>query len=96
MEKHYTECDTTDNTMDIDDSSQMSRRRKTAIDWFAERTSMHGVPSLVKAHSSGSRVFWACVCVIGMGMFIFMLVSLILQYLSYPTVLKIEEVSSLK
>ncbi len=53
---------------------------------------MHGIPSLVKARTTRSRVFWGAVCVVGMGMFLFMLVSLIFKYYSYPVVVKIAEV----
>ncbi len=62
------------------------------LQWFADRTSMHGVPSLVKAKTTKGRLFWALVCVFGLGMFVFMLLSLILKYLSYPVIVKIEEV----
>ena len=70
----------------------MMSEKKSAVNWFAERTSMHGVPSLVKSHSMKSKIFWASVCVIGMGMFFFMLVSLIVKYFQYPVVVRIIEV----
>ena len=66
--------------------------KKSAAHWFAERTSMHGVPSLIKSSSTGGKMFWSFVCVAGLSMFAFMLISLIKKYYSYPVVVKIGEV----
>ena len=70
----------------------MVTNKKSAVDWFAERTSMHGVPSLVKSRSTKGKLFWTLVCMIGMGMFFYMLISLIMKYFSYPVVVKVYEV----
>ncbi len=67
--------------------------KKPAVQWFAERTSMHGVPSLIQSHTKKSKAFWAIVCLLGMGMFLYMLISLFVHYFSYPTVIKVNQVS---
>ncbi len=57
---------------------------------------MHGIPALVKAHSKRSKVFWACVCVIGMGMFLITLILNVKRYFEYPTVINVEQVRGRK
>ena len=71
---------------------RMAKQKKHAVNWFVERTSMHGVPSLAKSKSTKSKVFWGCVCLIGMGMFVLMFISLIIKYFSYPTAVRIDQV----
>lgn len=65
---------------------------KQSVQSFADKTSMHGVPSLVKAHNPRAKLFWSVVCLVAMGMFIFMLISLILKYFSYPVIVKVDQV----
>ena len=66
---------------------------RKAVTGFAETTSMHGIPSLIKATSHKSKFFWLAVCTIGLGMFIFMLTSLIMKYFSFPVVVTVKSVS---
>ena len=73
-------------------SNKMSDNVKT----FGNTTSMHGVPWLISARSVKARTFWGLVCVIGMFMFIYMLVSLVIKYFSFPVVIKVDQVSCLK
>ena len=72
----------------------MEQAEKSPMHWFAERTSMHGIPSLIKSNTTSSKAFWSLVCIVGISMFTFMLILLVRQYLSYPVVVKIEEVRS--
>ena len=75
-------------------SSAMARKTvKEAVNSFADKTSMHGVPSLVRARNPRAKLFWSLVCVVAMGMFIFMLISLILKYFQYPVIVKVDQVS---
>ena len=75
-------------------SSGMARKTvKEAVNSFADKTSMHGVPSLVRARNPRAKLFWSLVCVVAMGMFIFMLISLILKYFQYPVIVKVDQVS---
>ena len=77
-------------------SSTMARKTvKEAVNSFADKTSMHGVPSLVRARNPRAKLFWSLVCVVAMGMFIFMLISLILKYFQYPVIVKVDQVSIL-
>ena len=74
--------------------SAMARKTvKEAVNSFADKTSMHGVPSLVRARNPRAKLFWSLVCVVAMGMFIFMLISLILKYFQYPVIVKVDQVS---
>ncbi len=40
------------------------------------------------------RCFWGMVCLVGMSMFVFMLISLILKYYSYPVIVRVDQVST--
>ena len=62
---------------------------------FWNTTSMHGVPWLINARSNKAKVFWGLVCVIGMFMFIYMLVSLVIKYFTFPVVIKVDQVRNL-
>ncbi len=62
------------------------------LDEFADRTTMHGIGSLASAHSIKSKVLWSCICLGSMGMFLYMLSRIVDQYLSYPVIVKMEEV----
>ena len=66
---------------------------KEAVNNFADKTSMHGVPSLVRARNPRAKLFWSVVCIVAMGMFIFMLISLIIKYFSFPVIVKVDQVS---
>ncbi len=59
---------------------------------YASRTTMHGMGTLAAAQSLKAKLFWSCVCAGSMGMFVFMLSRLVIQYLSYPFNVKVEEV----
>ncbi len=61
---------------------------------FADKTSMHGIGSLSSAGSVKARVFWSCVCLGSMGMFLFMLSRIVRQYLAFPVNVNVQEVSS--
>ncbi len=61
---------------------------------FTERTTMHGMASISSAKSQKARVFWSVVCLLSMGMFIFMVSRLVIHYLSFPVVVRLEEVSN--
>ena len=39
------------------------------------------------------RCFWGMVCLVGMSMFVFMLISLILKYYEYPVIVRVDQVS---
>ena len=62
---------------------------------FGNTTSMHGVPWLINARSNKAKVFWGLVCVIGMFMFIYMLVSLVIKYFTFPVIIKVDQVRNL-
>ncbi len=61
---------------------------------FAGKTSMHGAGFLASAGSLKARVFWSLVCLASMGMFVFMLSGLVIHYLSFPVLVKVEEVGA--
>ncbi len=60
---------------------------------FASSTSMHGIGSVSSARSLKVRIFWSIVCLSSMGMFLYMLSIIVKQYLAFPTVVNVEEVS---
>ncbi len=60
---------------------------------FANSTTMHGIGSVSGAGSMKARIFWSCVCLGSMGMFLWMLSRLVKQYLAFPVVVNVEEVS---
>ncbi len=72
----------------------MVKGMKNGFDRWASRTTMHGMGTLASAQSVKAKVFWSGVCVTSMGMFMYMLSRLIIQYLEYGVNVKIEEVSS--
>ena len=59
---------------------------------FSSMTSMHGMGFLSSAKSFKAKVFWSVACLASMGMFVFMLSRLVILYLSFPVVVKVEEV----
>ena len=61
---------------------------------FTERTTMHGMASISSAKSQKALVFWSVVCLASMGMFIFMVSRLVIHYLSFPVVVRVEQVSN--
>ncbi len=69
----------------------MGEMKKMCVD-FSSRTSMHGMGFLASARSLKAKVFWSVVCLASMGMFVFMLSRLVILYLSFPVVVKVEEV----
>ncbi len=74
-------------------SGTFARKQMTeSVKTFGNTTSMHGVPWLISARSVKARTFWGLVCVIGMFMFIYMLVSLVMKYFDYPIVVKVDQV----
>ncbi len=59
---------------------------------FADRSTMHGIGSLASARSLKVKLFWSCVCMASMGMFLFMLTRIVKRYLEFNVVVNIEEV----
>ncbi len=53
---------------------------------------MHGIPSLIKARSKRGKIVWGIVCVLGMLMFIYMLISLVFKYFEYKVIVKVDQV----
>ncbi len=70
----------------------MGEIKKIIVD-YAGRSTMHGLGFLASAKSLKVRVFWSIVCLTSMGMFVFMLISLVIHYLSFPILVKVQEVS---
>ncbi len=71
----------------------MVKDMKNIFDHWAGRTTMHGMGSVASAGSFKSKLFWSGVCVGSMGMFVYMLFRLVIQYLEYGVNVKVEEVS---
>ena len=65
---------------------------KETIITFGDSTSMHGVSNVIKSDSTPGRVMWSVVCLAALAMFLFMLTSLVLQYLSFPVNVQISQV----
>ena len=65
---------------------------KATLKAFGSTTSMHGVPSLIQAPSIKTRLFWSLVCLSAMTMFVFLLVSLVIKYFSFPVNVKVDQV----
>ena len=57
---------------------------------FAECTTMHGVPRIIKAHSLPARIFWAVICIGAFVMFFWQTAILMQRYLSYPKKVNME------
>ncbi len=66
---------------------------KAVFEDFGGRTSMHGVGFLVAAKSLKAKIFWSCVSLGSMGMFLLMLSRLVIHYLSFPVLVRVEEVN---
>ncbi len=60
---------------------------------FAGRTSTHGIGTLASAGSLKAKLFWSAVCLGSMSMFLFMLSRIVKQYLEFPVLVIVEEVS---
>ena len=57
---------------------------------FATGTTMHGMPHIIRARSTTSRIFWAVVCLCAATMFCAQFIQLLQKYFSYPKKVTIE------
>ncbi len=62
------------------------------LEKFADDTSLHGVPHVIKAHSLKARLVWSVICLFSIGMAITMLSQLIEKYSSHPVTVRAHEV----
>ncbi len=60
---------------------------------YAERSTMHGIGFISSSRSLKARIFWSVVCLASMSMFIFMLSNLVIQYLQFNVLVRVDEVS---
>ena len=65
---------------------------KDILDKFAKRTTLHGAGRLSSAKSLKLKFFWSLVCLGSLGMLLFMLTSIIINYLSFKVITNIREV----
>ena len=65
---------------------------KKILEDFSNRTTMHGMGTLSSAGSLKAKLFWSGVCLGSLGMFLFMLSGLVIQYLSFPVMVNVQEV----
>jgi len=75
----------------VDEDADSRRKSLVAIvHRFGGKTSMHGVPNAIRAHSMTGRVFWCIVCITAACIFGFQLTQLLRKYFSYPRKVVIE------
>ena len=69
-----------------------TKELKETTQEFASDTSLHGFPHIVQAKTKLIVGFWTVIFLAALGMFLFMISTLIMTYYSYPIVIVINEV----
>ncbi|KAK2154562.1 hypothetical protein LSH36_265g03022 [Paralvinella palmiformis] len=65
---------------------------KEVLDIFANHTTMHGLPKVIHAKSTLSRIFWSIVCIAAGAMFCMQMSEVLRRYFSYPKKVTVEVV----
>ncbi|CAH1795512.1 unnamed protein product [Owenia fusiformis] len=73
-----------------DDSDFDDKSLKDIAVEFANETTLHGVPKIIKDRSCGTRLFWSCVCLSALCMFLIQASTLMGKYLDYKKKVDIE------
>lgn len=68
----------------------LKKEAKTVLIEFGENTTAHGVPRVTKARTFRGYVFWICVCILCIILFLFQAVFLVQRYFRYETTTQIE------